>query len=653
MGRSLSLGWLMFLIYHTMTRPTQIGAALLALALLALASCKNYIGNPHARSLPPKTVPAVNDIRVDPPNWWTGMTTNQIELLVHRKDVAGFEARLGRDAIGVRILKTEKGDSPNYIFLTLEIAKDAPPQQVPLLFTQPQTGAEFAYTYPLYQRNTLAKAQGVDSRDAIYLIFPDRFANGDTTNDRVSGMREEPNRSALTGRHGGDLPGILQHLDYIEDLGITAIWLNPELENDQMEGSYHGYALTDHYKVDRRLGSNELLRDLVRNCHERGMKVIRDVVPNHTGDKHWWMEDLPCRDWLNPMKQTSYKAPTILDPYASEYDKRDFNDGWFVPTMPDLNQRNPHLANYLIQHAIWWIEYAGFDAFRIDTYTYADQGFMSRFCAAVRKEYPKITMFGEIWEHGVITQGFFADNQPIQKANFDSNLPGVIDFQITYAIQEALNKPQGWTEGVSRIYYTLAKDIFYEDPYRNMIMLDNHDMSRFYTVVGEDINKFKCGMAFLLTMRGVPQIYYGTEMLSTGYEAPSHGNIRKDFPGGWPGDAVNKFAAEGRTTLENEAFNYTRALLRYRKSNPVLQTGKLMQFVPYDGVYAYFRYDEQKTVMVVMNTAQEERTLELTRFAERIKNFKSGKEVVSGKEYNLTAPLQLKPYSALVIELRV
>ncbi len=581
------------------------------------------------------------------------MLHNRVELLVHREGIADYNVRLGA-AKGITLEKVEKGDSPNYLFLTLNIETDAPAQKLPLVFSHSEQDFEFIHEYTIAQRNQSAKAQGVDSRDVMYLIMPDRFANGDPGNDQVAGMRDGLARDSLLGRHGGDLKGIIDHLDYLQDLGITAIWLNPELENDQASSSYHGYAITDLYRVDRRLGSNELYRDLVRECHNRGIKVIRDVVPNHIGHLHPWMQDLPTKDWINTwptMTQTSYRAPTLLDPYASEFDKKLFSDGWFVPSMPDLNQRNPHLANYLIQQAIWWVEYSGLDAFRIDTYTYSDQDFMSRFCQEIRKEYPAIFLFGEIWEHKTIMQGFFADNQPIKRANFDSNLPGVVDFQICFAIQEALKREQGWTEGVSRIYYTLAEDYFYEDPSKNVVMLDNHDMTRFFSVVGEDMNKYKSGIAFLLTTRGIPQLYYATEILGTGFEAPSHGNIRKDFPGGWPGDTVNKFQASGRTAQENEAFNFTRSLIRYRNSTPVLQTGKLMQFAPHEDVYTYFRYDDSKTVMILINSGNSARTVDTARFAERLQGFSKAKNVISGEVLTDLSKLKLEQNSPLVLEL--
>lgn len=620
--------------------------------LVCLLACKNLIGNPYKKPLPPRTVPAVNTgLRAEPANWWTGLKLNRVEILLQRADLASYEVRLGK-AEGVKLLQVEKGDSPNCLFVTIEIGAKAPAQRLPLIFSKGSN--TFTHEFPILNRNPAPKAQGVSCRDVIYLIFPDRFANGDPSNDNVAGMLQGLQRDSLVGRHGGDLQGIRDHLDYIQDLGYTAIWLNPELENDQVDASYHGYAITDHYRIDRRFGTNEQYRDLVGECHRRGIKVVRDVVLNHIGDNHWWMKDLPTKDWVNQWPvytKTNYRAPALADPYASQYDLKRFNDGWFDTRMPDLNQRNPHVAIYLIQQAIWWIEYAGIDDLRVDTYPYSDQTFCTRWVTALREEYPNLGIFGEIWEHAVPIMGFFADDQPMKRAGFDSNLPGIIDFQLCFAIREALSREQGWAEGISRVYYTLAQDYFYKDPYKNQIMLDNHDMTRFYSQVGENPDKFKSGMAFLLTMRGIPQIYYATEILGTGFEAPSHGNIRKDFPGGWSGDPANKFTAAGRTAIENDAFNFTRTLIRYRNATPALQTGRLMQFVPEDGVYVYFRYDAAKTVMVVLNTANADRTLDMKRFAERMSGFSRAKNVVTGETIQNLATLAVAKNAPLVLEL--
>lgn len=622
-----------------------------------LVNCQNYWGNPYKTTLPPRVVPVVTDsLRVEPGNWWTGMKWNQVEIMFQRPGLAEYTVRLEQTK-GLKILKVEKGDSPNYLFVTLEIKEKAPAQKAEFVFSKGKH--TFTHEFPIRMRSTAVKAQGVNVKDVVYLIFPDRFANGDPSNDQVPGMLQSTQRDKEEGRHGGDLKGIKDHLNYLKDLGISAIWLNPELENDQLEASYHGYALTDHYRIDRRMGTNAEYRELVNECHRLGIKVIRDVVLNHIGDNHWWMKDLPTKDWINQWPaytNTTFRAPTLVDPYASEFDKKQFNDGWFDKRMPDLNQRNPHVAKYLIQQAIWWVEYAGIDDFRIDTYTYSDQAFCTAWCKSLRAEYPNLAMFGEVWENAVPVQGFFADDQPMTRGNFDSDLPSVVDFQLCFAIQEALTKETRWTEGASRIYYVLAQDYFYKDPYKNVVMLDNHDMTRIFTHVGEDLDKFKTGMAFLFTTRGIPQIYYATEILSTGDAKDGWATFRKDFPGGWTGDLSNKFSADGRTPRENEAFNHIQKLIRYRNATPAVQTGKLMQFAPIDreperGIYVYFRYDEAKTVMVVLNFSNQSKTLETKRFAERMTGFSKAKNVLTGETLTDLTKLELGKHSHLVLEL--
>lgn len=630
----------------------------LALSFLTF-SCQNFWGNPYKTALKPRIVPVLNDsLRVEPANWWTGMQWNKVEILFHHSDLSTYNVHL-EQAKGVKIGQIIKGDSPNYLFITLEINKNAPPQKVEFVFSNGKN--TFTHEYPIRARNLATKAQGVTPRDVVYLIFPDRFANGDPSNDQVPGMLQGLQRDKEEGRHGGDLKGIRDHLDYIKSLGISAIWLNPELENNQLESSYHGYAVTNHYRVDRRFGSNNDFRELVTECHRKGIKVIRDVVLNHIGDNHWWMQDLPTNDWINQWPvytNTSFRAPTLVDPYASEFDRKKFSDGWFDKRMPDLNQRNPQVSNYLIQQAIWWVEYAGIDDFRIDTYTYSDQSFASKWCQALREEYPKLAMFGEIWENAVPVQGFFADDQPLKRGNFDSNLPGVVDFQLCFAIQEALTKETAWTEGASRIYYVLAQDYFYKDPYKNLIMLDNHDMTRFYSHVGQNLDKYKTGMTFLLTTRGTPQIYYATEILSTGNGTPTWGSFRKEFPGGWAGDIDNKFTAAGRTVEENEAFDFTRKLILFRNATPALQTGKLMQFAPADrgeekGLYVYFRYDETQTIMVILNFSNEPKTIDTRRYAERMAGFTKATNVLTGEMVTNLTKLEVGKNLPIVLQLQV
>ena len=588
--------------------------------------------------------------RIEPPFWWTGMEERKLEILIYDKNIGASVPEINYP--GVRITEIYRPENPNYLFITVNIGKGAKPGKLDIRLTD--NGKVRSYPYELKKRkNNPLNHQGLTPADLVYLIMPDRFANGDPSNDSVKGMQQTGiNRDKMFFRHGGDLRGIMNKLDYLEDLGVTALWLNPVLENDQPYESYHGYAISDHYNIDRRFGTNEDYVKLVEACHARGIKVIMDIIHNHVGDRHWFIQDLPARDWIHQYAEftrTTYRAPTLMDPYASEYDKTLMTDGWFDHHMPDLNQRNPHLARYLTQNNIWWMEYSGQDAYRVDTYAYPDQEFMANWGAALQNEYPGTTFFGETWVHGPAVQAQFTEDNSL-RSGYNSNLPAVTDFQLYYAVNEALTKPQGWTDGAARIYYTLAQDFLYAAPYRNVTFLDNHDLSRFFSVIGEDMNKFKSGISFLLTMRGTPMIYYGTEILMKNFTDPD-GKVREDFPGGWSDDKVNKFTTNGRSAAENEAFNHLRTLARYRKNNPVLQTGKLTQFVPQDGIYTYFRYNRDKTVMVIMNTSDREQTVSTLPYAEHTDGFTGAKNVVTGKQTTDLQNITVGAFSTVVLEL--
>jgi neopullulanase len=589
--------------------------------------------------------------RVDPANWFVELPNPNLELIISQEGIGNSTATV--NYTGVSVVKTETPTNPNYLYLTLHISKDCKPGIVPIILKKDKK--EYLINYELKSRRAKGKyAQGVKPEDLIYLIMPDRFANGDYSNDIIKNTNEPSiNRDSMYWRHGGDIKGIINHLDYLQNLGITSLWLNPVQENNQPKTSYHGYAITDHYTIDSRLGSNKEYINLVDSLHARGMKMVMDIVPNHIGNEHYLFKELPSADWVNQwdkFTRTTYRAPTLLDPYVSAKDLKTFNDGWFDYHMPDLNQKNPHVANYLTQSYIWWVETAGVDDFRIDTYAYPDQEYMSKLGKELKEAFPEMNMFGEIWEHGVTVQSFFADGFS-SRNDMNSNLPGVIDFQVYNAINDALTKPFGWTDGVARIYYTLAKDILYKDALRNVTFLDNHDLSRFYSVVGEDIRKFKMGVAFLLTMRGIPSVYYGTEILMTGFSNPD-GLVRSDFSGGWKEDKQNKFQASGRTELENEAVNYFSSIANWRKSSEAATNGKLMQFVPEKSIYVYFRYTDSEKVMVVMNAANDAQALDLKRFDEMTQGKTSGKEISSGKVIDLTKSINLEPWSVQVIELK-
>ena len=592
-------------------------------------------------------VPALE--RVEPMFWWAGMKNPRLQLVVHGNNISQRSVQL--NYAGVRLSRINKVENPNYLFLDLDISPSAKPGKFPIRFTgkdEPVT-----YTYELRLRDkSPRRIQGVSSKDLIYLLMPDRFANGDTSNDVVSGMKETGiNRDSMFYRHGGDLQGLIDHLPYLKELGITTIWCTPEIENDQPSASYHGYAVTDHYKIDPRYGTNELFKEYVDKCHSTGLKVIKDVVHNHMGNQHWLMKDPPMKDWVHQwpdFTKTTYKDQAVMDPYAAAADKKVMLDGWFDYHMPDLNQNNPYVQNYLTQNHIWWVEYAGIDGLRLDTYPYNELNYMADWSRKLKAEFPTLGIFGETLVNSVVNQAFFTQGKTITQT-VDTHLPGITDAQVKDAIYEALNGKFDWTTGVNRIYSILANDFVYQDPARNVTFLDNHDMSRFYSVVGEDFDKFKSGLAMLFTTRGIPQIYYGTEILMKNFSNPD-GLVREDFKGGWKEDKTNKFLSTGRTAKENEAFNYVKKLANYRKNNPVLQTGKLMQYVPENGVYVYFRYNAEKTVMVIVNGNDKPATIKTDRFKERMNGFSKATDVISGAPVNV-ANINLPARTTLVLEL--
>jgi glycosidase len=595
-------------------------------------------------------IPALE--RIEPANWWVGMKNNKLQLIVHGNQIATRNVTINYP--GVSLLKANKVENPNYLFLDLEISAATQPGTFPIRFEKKGAKA-IVFNYELKARNVKqVKAQGVNTKDFMYLIMPDRFANGDKTNDVIKGMNETSlNRDSMYLRHGGDIQGIINNLDYLQDLGVTALWINPLLTNDQPKTSYHGYANTENYRIDPRYGSNELYKKLIDELHKRGMKMVQDLVHNHVGSKHWTVLDLPSKDWLNQwptFTRTTYREQTQFDPYAAKADKDQMVKGWFDFHMPDPNQQNPYVRNYITQSHIWWVEFAGVDAFRLDTYAYNDLDYMAEWAKAIKAEYPNLNSFGETWVQGVPSQTYFTEGQTVNQ-KIDTGLDGVTDFQALWGINEALNGKFGWTDGVVRLYNTLTYDYQYKDATKNVVFLDNHDLNRFYSVVNEDFSKYKSGIAWLLTTRGIPQFYYGNEILMTGTTTPD-GKVRLDFKGGWPEDKVNKFTAAGRTEKENEAFNYVRKLATYRKNNDVLQSGKMMQFVPQDGVYVYFRYNADKTVMMLMNGEEKEVSLSTARFAERTTGFKQAVNVATDEVLADISQIKIPAKTTLVLELK-
>lgn len=590
--------------------------------------------------------------RIEPAFWWVGMKNPKLQLLVHGDKIANRDVSFTYP--GVTLIKVNKVENPNYLFLDLEISASADPGKFPISFIKKGL-KPLKYNYEIKQRDLVSKGkQGVTNKDFVYLIMPDRFANGDKSNDIINGMNEiSLHRDSMYSRHGGDLQGVINHLGYLQDLGVTTVWLNPVLTNDQPRTSYHGYANTDNYKIDPRFGTNELYKKLVDELHKRDMKMVMDLVHNHFGSKHFTITDMPSKDWVHQWSKftrSNFKDQVLFDPYAAQVDKKQMTDGWFDVHMPDVNQANPFLRNYITQSHIWWIEYANLDGFRLDTYAYNDAEYMAEWGKAIKAEYPKFTFFAETWVHGMPNQVYFTQGNTINRG-LDTELPGVTDFQCLWGINETLNGKFGWDDGVNKLYTTLASDFMYQDATRNVVFLDNHDLSRFYSVVNEDFNKYKSGIAWLLTTRGIPQFYYGDELLMKGYSNPD-GLVRSDFEGGWAGDKMDKFTAAGRTEKENEAFNYVKTLANYRKNNEVLQTGKLMQYVPENGMYVYFRYNADKTVMIVMNTNEKEESVKCERFRERIADFSKALNVVSGEKLTSIETIKVPAKSAFVLELK-
>ncbi len=599
---------------------------------------------------------AAQNVNVYPMHWWTGMKWNKVQLMVHGEKIADHfpMIKMGPEGVklatGVRMLKINRVENPNYIFLDMVIDASAKPGKFSFPFLK-----DIKLEYELKPRrkgNGTAFAQGVTSKDFIYLILPDRFSNGDPTNDQVPGMRDQSlNRDTVFNRHGGDLKGIQNHLDYIQNLGVTTLWLNPVLENDRPERTEHGYAFTDHYKIDRRLGGEKAYQELIDATHAKGLKMIQDAVYNHVDANHITILDMPMKDWVHnwpAYTNTTYKDQAAFDPYGSAIDKKKLVDGWFTKQMPDLNQNNPYVANYLIQHALWTVEEFGIDGWRIDTYAYNDIDFMNRCNKALTTDYPKITLFGETWFHGVPNQAYFVQNNLDIKVK--SNLQGATDFQTLWGIQEAMTHDFGWTDGVNKLYTNLATDFLYKDPTRNVLFLDNHDVSRFYSVIGENIDKYKSSLSWLFTCRGIPQLYYTSEFATTGNTWPSDGYVRLDFPGGWPGDKVNKFESAGRTEKDNAIYEHVKALASFRKNSSALTTGKMMQYVPVDGVYVYFRYDAAQTVMIAMNTSKTEKTISIKDYSERTAGFSNATNIVD-KQKTALKDFSLGSYQAVVLEL--
>jgi neopullulanase len=602
---------------------------------------------------------AQNDVKIYPSNWWVGMKNPHVQLMIHGNNIG--RASYTFEYPGVRLDSSFKPMNPNYLFLDLTISQDAKPGIIKINFNGGQHILNFALDQPAPGKGT-TYARGIQSSDFIYLIMPDRFSNGDPNNDHYANMRDTVvDRTNPLARHGGDLQGIINHLDYFQQLGVTALWLTPVIENDMpLEkepngwlSGYHGYWFTDHYEIDKRFGGKESYLKLVRAAHDKGLKIIQDAVYNHIGAAHWIMSDPPSEDWINRWPEyqgTNHREQAVFDIHASAKDREVMVAGWFVPHLPDLNLRNHFLATYLIQQAIWMTQEFQLDGWRVDTYKYCDPDFMNNLNAALEKEFPLITSFGEATVNSVAAGAYFCRNN--LNVAWKSNLTGILDFPVCYAMLEALKKNYGWTDGVNRLYMTLAEDMLYQNPMNNCIFLDNHDMDRFYSVVGEEYNSFKMGIGLLLTERGVPHLYYGTEILMKNFKNPSDAMVREDFPGGFAGDPRNKFLPSGRTDSENLAFSYVSKLANFRKTSTALGTGALMQFIPSKKVYVYFRYDQHQTIMCALNSDTLSASLNFQDYAERTGGFETAKDILTDTSYPVSEKMIIPPRSFTILELK-
>ncbi|MEZ4899398.1 MAG: glycoside hydrolase family 13 protein [Saprospiraceae bacterium] len=590
--------------------------------------------------------------RVEPPFWWAGMHNPDLQLLVYGKDLKGYQARL--DYPGASIVGQHQAESPNYLFIDLHFAWNVLPGQFAIVLKQ-EGRPDLQVDYRLEGRTSgSAYREAFSPADAIYLITPDRFANGDPSNDQVDGMPDPYNRSDPFGRHGGDLQGIRDHLDYIRELGFTAIWLNPVLENNQPAQSYHGYATTDFYRVDPRFGTNSEYRELCEESADKGLKVIMDMIANHCGHHHWWMQDLPFSDWINYQEHpeiTNHRRTVNQDPHTAPGDRERFASGWFVTQMPDLNQRNPFMANYIIQNSIWWVEYAHLSGIRQDTYSYPDKNFMADWTCRILNEYPNFNIVGEEWIGNPSIVSYWQRGK-INMDGYTSCLPSLMDFPVTMALHQALNEKEGFSTGWVRLYDVLANDFVYPDPGNLTIFPDNHDMSRILTQVGEDVAKDKLALAFILTTRGIPQIYYGTEVLMSNPGTDSHGVIRSDFPGGWSADRINAFTGKGLSEAQRDMLHFLKTILQWRQHSNAVQRGQLMHFAPEQGIYVYFRYQENDQVMVILNKNEKPVQLDMDRFEERLQGRRSGWNVLQNVEISWSGQLELQPMQPLIIEMK-
>ncbi|NML56571.1 glycoside hydrolase family 13 protein [Chryseobacterium cheonjiense] len=595
--------------------------------------------------------------KVEPAFWWKGMKNPELQILVYGKNIANDQIEFSD---GVQIKDIQKVENPNYVFVTVNTNEI----NVPKFNISIKKGKKniSTYTYELKQRQSNSAArESFTSKDVMYLIMPDRFANGDEKNDSSPQLTEKANRSLPGGRHGGDLRGIINNLDYIQNLGATAVWLTPVNEDNEKVYSYHGYAQTDLYKIDARYGTNEEYRELSQKLNKRNMKLVMDYVTNHWGVSHWMIKDLPTKDWIhwfedgeNGFKRSNYKTTTQFDTNASDIDKKIALDGWFDTTMPDINQKNPLVLKYLTQNAIWWIEYAELGGFRVDTYPYNDKEAMAKWAKAITDEYPNFNIVGETWLN---TAGHISAWQKNSKtgeaANYNSYLPSVMDFMLYGDLPRALKEKEGWDSGMNRIYNTLSSDFLYPDINNVMVFFENHDTERWNEIFNDDPKAYQLGLTLIATVRGIPQIYYGSEVGMRGDKNKGgDADIRRDFPGGWKSDKQNAFNPSMQTSMQKEFYQFTQKLLNWRKGKEVIHTGKTKNFFPQNDVFVYFRYNEKESVMVVLNNSDAEQAVDVKHFAESLKTFTKGKDILSDKEFSIRENFKIPAKTSMVVELK-
>ncbi|WP_298148349.1 glycoside hydrolase family 13 protein [Flavobacterium sp.] len=589
--------------------------------------------------------------KVEPPFWYSGMKKTELQLMLYGKNIGNAVVSCDKATV-VGVIRTE---NPNYLFVNLDL-KNVPAGSLELSLTQGKKVEKRTYELRARRKDS-ANRKGFDSSDVMYLLMPDRFANGNPNNDSTPDTADKFNRSSQDGRHGGDIAGMKKHLDYLEDLGVTAVWSTPLCEDNDPKTSYHGYAQSDVYRIDPRYGSNEEYVDFVEAAHQKGIKVVKDYVTNHWGTEHWLLKDLPTYKWVHQFPgygQTNYRMTTQFDVNASEIDSRYCMDGWFVRSMPDLDQTNELVLNYLTQNALWWIEYANLDGFRVDTYSYADKHAIAKWTKAIMDEYPNFNIVGEVWMYDQAQMAYWQKDSKIGAIqSYNSYLPSVMDFTLQGELGSALKEEESnWTNGLIKVYNNFTNDFLYPNTDNLLVFFENHDTQRFNHIYNGNFAKYKMALALIATVRGIPQIYYGSEIGMQGNKDKGDGDIRRDFPGGWNGDTNNAFTLAGRTAEQNKFHEFTKKVFNYRKNNPVLHFGKMKHYLPINNVYVYFRTLNEKSVMVVVNNNKEAQVLDLATYNESLAGYSAGKEILTGSKLEINKSLSVPAQDVLIIELQ-